>query len=146
MNQNDKIFQDLLAEIRTLNANIVELGNIIKESRKPKSQKAKHISQLPALPMTVEEMHVLEDKFNQLYDRWLNGEDMQIQQELELLSTDEVRRLADANNLNVTTKMPKQKILNLISIRFREKKLLTTNLTLTKPLSEAPGSISADQK
>jgi hypothetical protein len=47
---------------------------------------------------------------------------LEIQEALEKLEADQLRRLADANNLNVTSKMPKQKVLHLIGARFREKK------------------------
>lgn len=36
----------------------------------------------------------------------------------------ELRRLADANNLNVTSKTPKQKVMKLIDGRFRERRQL----------------------
>ena len=76
----------------------------------------------PAL--TEEEMHKLQDRFASLYERWLSGDEHAVQDELESLDADELRRFADANNLNVTSKMPKQKVLQLIGARFREKRQL----------------------
>jgi hypothetical protein len=77
-----------------------------------------------AEPLTPEEAKLLERKFNDLYDLWLGGQEFEVQAELEGLDGDQLRRLGDANNLNVTSKMPRDKVLYLISARFREKKQL----------------------
>ena len=49
---------------------------------------------------------------------------------------EDIRRFGDANNLNVTSKMSKDKVIQLISVRFREKKLLSQNMNATKSLNE----------
>lgn len=82
----------------------------------------------PAL--TTEEMQQLQERFNLLYEQWLSGEEHEVQEELEQLEAEELRRFADANNLNVTSKMSKQKVLQLIGARFREKRQLHRGVSL----------------
>lgn len=82
----------------------------------------------PAL--TTEEMQQLQERFNSLYERWLSGDEHKVQEELEQLEAEELRRFADANNLNVTSKMSKQKVLQLIGARFREKRQLHRGVSL----------------
>jgi hypothetical protein len=76
------------------------------------------------VPLTQEEIDSYRAKFDLLYERWLSGQEVEVQGELENFNADDLRRFADANNLNVTSKMPKQKVLHLIGARFREKKQL----------------------
>ncbi|MCI0693745.1 hypothetical protein L0337_17280 [candidate division KSB1 bacterium] len=133
MTINDKLAEQLLAELRLLNSNIIELINALKQFEQSKSAKPKS-SKLA--PLTPEERLELQNKFEYLYELWLAGHEFEVQKELETFSVEEARRLADANNLNVTSKMSKEKVLNLIGIRFREKKMLNSNLTATKPFSE----------
>lgn len=75
-------------------------------------------------PLTQEEVTALQAQFAGLYERWINEDELGTQEALEQLDVDQLRRLADANNLNVTSKMPKEKVLHLIGARFREKKQL----------------------
>jgi hypothetical protein len=75
-------------------------------------------------PLTQEDVTALQAQFTGLYERWIDGHELETQQTLEQLDADQLRRLADANNLNVTSKMPKEKVLHLIGARFREKKQL----------------------
>ena len=63
-------------------------------------------------------------RFGQLFDQWMEGHELEVQAELEKLDAGELRRFADANNLNVTSKMSAQKVLQLIGARFREKRQL----------------------
>src|SRR3972149_7648409 len=83
-----------------------------------KARKAK----LP--PLTEEEIKEHQKRFGQLFDQWMEGHELEVQTELEKFDADQLRRFADANNLNVTSKMPVQKVLQLISARFREKRQL----------------------
>jgi hypothetical protein len=77
-----------------------------------------------ATALTPEETTAFQARFNRLYERWKEGHEFEVQGELDGLDADQLRRFADANNLNVTSKMPKEKVLHLIGARFREKKQL----------------------
>src|SRR5437667_12813989 len=113
MSNEKDVLEHLLSEIRLLNANIVELTFTLKEGRSlsgPKIRATKPSSST----LTQEEMSNLQQRFEELYELWLAGKEMEVQRQLEAVSVDEARKLADANNLNVTSKMPKDKILNLI--------------------------------
>jgi HSP20 family molecular chaperone IbpA len=78
--------------------------------------------------LTESQITELKAQFTALYERWLSGEDARVQAELEGMDADNLRLLADANNLNVTSKTPKPKCVLLIGARFREKKQLTAGL------------------
>lgn len=84
----------------------------------PKTQKQK------SLPLSAEEISRFQDRFEKLYMTWDAGEEVQVEKELDTMDLDEIRRFADANNLNVTSKTPKQKIMQLIAGRFRERRQL----------------------
>ncbi|MGA3043365.1 MAG: hypothetical protein ABSF54_21535 [Bryobacteraceae bacterium] len=73
-------------------------------------------------PLTQEDVTALQAQFAALYERWVNGYELETQEALDKLDVDQLRRLADANNLNVTAKMPKQQVLHILGARFREKK------------------------
>jgi len=133
MTPNDHLNEQLLIELRRLNTNIIELIAALKQMPQPKAPKPKPTK--PA-PLTSEEITELQKRFQSLYHLWLTGHEFEVQKELDALSVEDVRRFADANNLNVTSKMSKEKVLNLIAIRFREKRLLSSNMTATKPYSE----------
>jgi hypothetical protein len=75
-------------------------------------------------PLTQEDITALQAQFAGLYERWLNEDEFGTKDALEQLDPDQLRRLADANNLNVTSKMSKEKVLQLIGARFREKRQL----------------------
>jgi hypothetical protein len=62
-----------------------------------------------------------QERFERLYEIWDAGEELQV---VDSMQADELRRFADANNLNVTSKTPKRKIMQLISGRFRERRQL----------------------
>lgn len=99
---------------------------IVKELQNKKRAKAaaKKAKAKPT-PLTEEEITKYKEKFSVLYEQWLTGDEVKVQSELENLEADELRRFADANNLNVTSKTPKPKCLQLIAARFREKRQLT---------------------
>jgi len=86
------------------------------EAKKAKMEK------LP--PLTNEEIKSHQSRFSELFDRWRSGGELEVQTELEALDAEQLRRFADANNLNVTAKMSAQKVLHLIGARFREKRQL----------------------
>jgi len=75
-------------------------------------------------PLTNEEIKELQSEFGRVYETWVAGAELEAQSALERLDVEQLRRLADANNLNVTAKMPREKVLYLIGARFREKKQL----------------------
>ena len=75
-------------------------------------------------PLSKEEIDKYKEQFVSLFELWMHGEELQVKNTLENFDVQDLRRFADANNLNVTTKMPKQRVLFLIDARFREKKML----------------------
>ena len=78
--------------------------------------------------MTHEELDKLQAQFKDMYVRWLENQEAVVQAELQAMNADDVRRFADANNLNVTAKTPKERVVHLIGMRFREKKQLTSKV------------------
>lgn len=80
------------------------------------------------LPLTEDEIKQQQERFQQLFSRWMSGFELEVQTELEAADADALRRFADANNLNITTKTPKAKALQLIAARFREKRQLMQGL------------------
>ncbi len=87
-----------------------------------RAQTRKKKEKLP--PPTQEEIAAHSEQFSSLYRRWLEGKEIEVHNELDALELEQLRRFADANNLNVTAKMSKNRILELISARFREKRQL----------------------
>lgn len=96
---------------------------ILEELRAKKPTKAKGKAKVE--PLTAEEAIKHQECFSGLFERWLNGDEIAVQSELEEMDTETVRKFADANNLNVTSKSSKTKCLQLIAARFREKRQLT---------------------
>lgn len=131
--KNEELLQEILTEVKQLNNNFKELFEFVKLSQKTSPKRSPKIK-LPAL--TEEEIKNYQNKFTELYQLWLNGFESKVQDELEKYPIDDLRRFGDANNLNVTSRMPKEKVMQQISIRFREKKMLIQNINITKPLSE----------
>lgn len=73
-------------------------------------------------PLSAADEESLQAKFSELYQRWLDGGELQVQRELEDLDVVRLRQLAEANFLNVTSRTSKSRTLNLIAARFREKR------------------------
>ena len=98
----------------------------IKENLNKKEVKriTKKITTQNKPPLSMEEIEQYKKQFSSLFERWMHGEELQVKDILDAFDAQDLRRFADANNLNVTTKMPKQRVLFLIDARFREKKLL----------------------
>lgn len=140
---NEELLQQILSEVKQLNSNVKELFEFVKSSQKPFPKRGPKVK-LPAL--TVEDIKNHQNKFAELYQLWLGGFESKVRDELEKYPVGELRRFGDANNLNVTSRMPKEKILLQISIRFREKKLLTQNINISKPLSEQIGNKETNSK
>jgi hypothetical protein len=117
---------DIENELRLIHDKLDQLLAGIEELRAAKRAKSaarKQKKEKPP-PLTDEEIKLHHEAFSKLFDRWMAGEEMEVQTELEKFEADQLRRFADANNLNVTTKMPAQKVLQLIGARFREKRQL----------------------
>ena len=122
MNNND---DEILAQIRVLNEKLDRILALLEAQRQRKAMRSQPKAPKPkALPLTEPEIKILQEKFGSLFTRWLEGQELEVQDELDSLDVDELRRFADANNLNVTGKMPKQRVLQLIGARFREKRQL----------------------
>jgi BMFP domain-containing protein YqiC len=122
MQDEDKI----LNELNRLHEKVDQMAGMLTElvgAKKRKAEARKQQTKLP--PLTQEETTALQTKFNQMYGRWLEGQETAVREELEAISAEDIRRLADANNLNVTAKMSKDRVMQLIGFRFREKKQLT---------------------
>ncbi len=114
---------EILNELKSLHEKLNSVLSLLEEingkvTKTPKPRKPKPI------PLTQEEIDSYRAKFVSLYDMWLSGQETKVLGELENFNADDLRRFADANNLNVTSKMPKQRVLNLIGARFRERKQL----------------------
>lgn len=80
-------------------------------------------------PLTEDEIKQQQERFQELFSKWMAGFELEVQNELETADADSLRRFADANNLNITTKTPKAKAMQLIAARFREKRQLMQGLT-----------------
>ncbi|MGE0875412.1 MAG: hypothetical protein AB7O31_12155 [Burkholderiales bacterium] len=116
---------ELLARLQALEKRLDELSRSVEELRavtasKPKARKKKE--KLP--PPTAEEIAASREQFASLFQRWMDGREIEVQAELDQFDPDRLRRFADANNLNVTAKMSKERILALVAARFREKRQL----------------------
>jgi hypothetical protein len=83
-----------------------------------------NIQKEKSLPLSPDEITRHQERFEMLYEIWDAGEELQVVNELEAMQVEELRRFADANNLNVTSKTPKQKVMKLIAGRFRERRQL----------------------
>ncbi len=121
---------DIEGELRAIHAKLDRLIAAVEElcgakREKAEAKKAKK-EKLP--PPTEEEIKTHQSRFSELFQRWTAGSELEVQNELEALDAEQLRRFADANNLNVTSKMPAQKVLQLIGARFREKRQLLGGL------------------
>jgi len=119
---------DIFNELKRLNEKVDALTALVTELTGAKKQKAdakKAQAKAKAIPLTKEDIERLQGQFAQLYGRWLENQEAAVREELEAMSPDDLRRLADANNLNVTAKTAKERVIQLIGFRFREKKQLT---------------------
>lgn len=116
---------EILNRLQAIEEKLERLAKSLEEVRalsaiRPQSRKKKE--KLP--PPTAEEIASSRERFSSLFQRWLDGKEVEVHDELDSLDLDQLRRFADANNLNVTAKMPKRRMLELIAARFREKRQL----------------------
>ena len=75
-------------------------------------------------PLSSDDITRHQERFEKLYGAWDAGEGLQVVDELVAMHADELRKFADANNLNVTSKTPKRIVMKLIAGRFRERRQL----------------------
>lgn len=126
--------QNLSEEIDKINAKLDYIISILNQSKD--AQEKKSIHRRPKteknLPLSKEEIDQQQEKFKELFNKWMNGFELEVKTELESADADALRRFADANNLNITAKTPKNKALELISARFREKRQLMQGLSPRK--------------
>ncbi len=117
--------REIIARLRAIEEKLDLLVNGMKDLRalnvsraQPRRKKEK------LLPPTPEEIAANRVRFSSLYQRWMEGKEVEVHDELDGLELEQLRRFADANNLNITAKTSKQRMLELISARFREKRQL----------------------
>ena len=116
---------DFATELHALHEKVdraLTLLEDLKSARASRSGRKTHREK--PTPLTADEIKEHQARFSDLYSRWMKGQELDVQDELERLDVEGLRRFADANNLNVTSKMPKQRVLQLIGARFREKRQL----------------------
>lgn len=116
---------EVLARLRAIEEKLDLLTKNVDELRaigaaRTKARKKKE--KLP--PPTPEEIAAYREHFSSLYQRWMDGREVEVHGELDAFEPEQLRRFADANNLNVTAKMSKNRLLELIAARFREKRQL----------------------
>ena len=129
---------DIQDELRAIHAKLDQLVAAVEELRGAKRAKAdaKRAKRQKPPPLTEDEIKTHQARFSQLFDQWMDGHEIEVQTELEKLDAEQLRRFGDANNLNITSKMPAQKVLQLISGRFREKRQLLGGMVRRRDDSE----------
>lgn len=124
----------ILAEIKLLNGRMLKIEAALSELIEKKRQKGESKKNQARLsPLMPNEVVPLQERFKSLYSRWLENQEASVREELEAMNVEDLRKFADANNLNVTAKTPKEKVIQLIGFRFREKKQLTHNVLKANP-------------
>jgi hypothetical protein len=119
VNRTEELLQLLIEKVDRI-LSLLETRPISSRRRafEPRATKQK------SSPLTAEEIDRYQKEFEILYTKWDAGEELEAEKALNALKADELRRFADANNLNVTSKMAKGKVLQLIAGRFRERRQL----------------------
>lgn len=122
---------DLRLEIEKLHEKLDRVLALLDAKAQSAQKKAveRKTKQKKPQPLTQEEIKRRQEHFQELFSRWMGGAELEVQNELEAADADTLRRFADANNLNITTKTPKAKALQLIAARFREKRQLMQGLS-----------------
>ncbi len=117
--------QEILHELKALSQKVDRLFSFIESTRAEQQSRRAARNPKPKLaPVTPEESQQHQARFAELYEQWLSGAELGVQEELDKVEVEELRRFADSNNLNVTSKMSRERVLQLIGARFREKKQL----------------------
>lgn len=116
---------EVKARLRAIEVKLDILAKGIEDLRALNASRAQARTKKEKLPPpTAEEIAANRERFSSLYQRWMDGKEVEVHDELNGLELEQLRRFSDANNLNVTAKMSKQRMLELISARFREKRQL----------------------
>lgn len=117
--------QEILRQLEVMGQKIDRIASLLELIRASQESRRKQRTQkVKSTALTEEEMERHQAKFRQLYERWLSGDELGVQDQLDKLDVEELRRFGDSNNLNVTSKMSKDRVLQLIGARFRERKQL----------------------
>ena len=88
------------------------------------------------LPLSADDIALRQERFEKLYEAWDAGEELRVETELNAMLADELRQFADANNLNVTSKTSKARVMQLVAGRFRERRQLTRSHFNRPPSTE----------
>ena len=116
---------EILDRLRALEEKLDNVARTLEEIRATFTARTSQKKKKEKLPPPTElEISADRQRFSRLYQSWLGGQELEVQNELDTLEVEQLRRFADANNLNVTSKMSKQRVMELISARFREKRQL----------------------
>lgn len=116
---------EVIARLRAIEEKLDFLTKGIEDLRMLNASRARARKKKEKLPPpTAEEIATNRERFSSLYQRWMEGKEVEVHDELDAIELEQLRHFADANNLNVTSKMSKHRILELISARFREKRQL----------------------
>ena len=112
--------------LKLLHEKLDRIISLLEVRRKPATQRrtAGKAGTKKHLPLSQDAIAREQERFERLYSTWEAGEELKVVEELDAMNADELRRFADANNLNVTSKTPKQKVMKLIDGRFRERRQL----------------------
>lgn len=124
MSETEKILQELKSLHEKLDAIGRTVDSLVAKKKEAAAKKAS--AGLPQLKP--EEVAAYKNRFDNLYQRWLANDEAAVREELQAMAVEELRKFADANNLNVTAKTPKEKLVQQVGYRFREKKQLTHNV------------------
>ena len=110
------------------------VDELLARKRAKASARRANAERLP--PVTEQEVVAYQATFQRLFDLWMTGKELEVERELSALDREQLRRFGDANNLNVTSRMPSQKVMQLIGARFREKRQLLAGMK-RRPEKEA---------
>lgn len=114
--------EDQLKQISEKLDRVLHLLEIRRDNRT--SGLAKSTPKPKVISLSPEEIEGYQANFERLFSIWEAGEELQVEKELNEMDADILRRFADANNLNVTSKTSKQKIMQFVAGRFRERRQL----------------------
>jgi len=113
-------------QLRLLHEKVDRILSLLEARPRPSPRRAsaKKATKQKLSPLGPDDIKREQERFEKLYVSWDTGEELEVASELDAMRADELRRFADANNLNVTSKTPKQKVMKLIDGRFRERRQL----------------------
>jgi hypothetical protein len=131
---SDQQIVEMLGRMQAQLDELLQIVRDLKSKRLAKAEARRSKTKLP--PLSEAEIAAYKEMFQAFYSRWLHGEEVAVQAELEGKDADTLRRFADASNLNVTSRTPKQRCLQLIAARFREKRQLTKEHPQRAPKEE----------